>query len=95
MVQIDKVAFLKIVNLHPEFLFNNLKNTIWKLINTEKATFNLKSKIMKDGPSASTDLKIYKKGDYIIKEGDASNETMYFILEGSFAVMNQSKKSTF
>ncbi len=87
LVQIDKVAFLKIVNLHPEFLFNNLKNTIWKLINTEKATFNLKSKMMKEAPAASTDLKVYAKDDYIIKEGDASNETMYFILEGSFAVM--------
>ena len=86
LVQLDKVAFLKIVNLHPEFLFNNLKNTIWKLINTEKATFNLKSKIAKD-PQATTDLKVYNKGDFIIKEGDASNETMYFILDGSFAVL--------
>ncbi len=87
LVQLDKVAFLKIVNLHPEFLFNNLKNTIWKLINTEKATFNLKSRIVKEPPQATTDLKVYKKSDYIIKEGDASNETMYFILEGAFAVL--------
>jgi len=87
LVQLDKVAFLKIVNLHPEFLFNNLKNTIWKLINTEKATFNLKSRIVKDPPQATTDLKVYRKTDYIIKEGDASNETMYFILEGAFAVL--------
>ncbi|MBP9887865.1 MAG: cyclic nucleotide-binding domain-containing protein [Leptospiraceae bacterium] len=87
LVQLDKVAFLKIVNLHPEFLLNNLKNTIWKLINTEKATFNLKSRIVKEPPQATTDLKVYKKSDYIIKEGDASNETMYFILEGAFAVL--------
>lgn len=87
LVQLDKVAFLKIVNLHPEFLFNNLKNTIWKLINTEKATFNLKSRILKEPQQASTDLKIYKKSDYIIKEGDASNETMYFILDGAFSIL--------
>ena len=92
LVQLDKVAFLKIVNLHPEFLFNNLKNTIWKLINTEKATFNLKSKIVKD-PQTTTDLKVYKKGDFIIKEGDASNETMYFILDGEFAVLKNRGES--
>lgn len=86
LVQIDKVAFLKIVNLHPEFLFNNLKNTIWKLINTEKATFNLKSKMIKEAP-ASTDVKVYQNKEFIIKEGDPSNETMYFILEGPFSVL--------
>ncbi len=84
IVQLDKVAFLKIVNLYPDFLFNNLKTVIWKLINTEKATFNLKSKIVK--PEASTDIRILKEGDFIIRENDPSNETMYFILEGNFSV---------
>ncbi len=84
IVPIDKVAFLKIVNLHPEFLFNNLKNVIWKLINTEKAGFNLKSKFQKT--ESTSDIKEYKEDEFVIREGDENNETMYFILEGNFSV---------
>jgi CRP/FNR family transcriptional regulator, cyclic AMP receptor protein len=84
IVPIDKVAFLKIVNLYPEFLFNNLKNVIWKLINTEKASFKLKDKFQKTEPTS--DLKDLVENEFVIREGDSSNETMYFILEGNFSV---------
>lgn len=33
-----------------------------------------------------TDVHDYKKGDELISEGAASNETMYFVLNGSCAV---------
>jgi CRP-like cAMP-binding protein len=85
VVPLDKVAFLKIVNLYPEFLFNNLKTVIWKLINTEKATFNLKSKVVVKQEQLP-DIKSYKENEMVIKEGDISNETMYMILEGDFSV---------
>lgn len=81
---IDKSVFMKIMQISPEFLFNQAKAIIWKLINTEKITFQIKAEL--EARKQDTDIKTMKKGERIISEGDASNETMYFILDGLVSV---------
>lgn len=85
VIAVDKSAFMHIVHLSPEFLYTQLKNIIIKLINIEKVTTFLKSQIAKFKPS--NDIKLYKKDDIILKEGDKSNEIMYFILGGEYSVI--------
>ncbi|MCB1180356.1 MAG: cyclic nucleotide-binding domain-containing protein [Leptospiraceae bacterium] len=85
VVPIDKKIFLNLVNLNPELVFQQLKNFIWRLVNTEKAIQIIKNQL--ETRPKDTDLRKFKKGDYIIKEGDLSNETMYFILNGELSVL--------
>lgn len=85
IVAIDRKTFMEIVEIFPEFIFQELKSFIWKLINTEKANSFLKSEI--EASRKDTDIRDYKKGEIIIAENDPSNETMYFILNGEFFVL--------
>ncbi len=84
LIYIDKKIFYKILEIHPEFIFEELRGFIWKLINTEKANGLLQNQL--ENKSVESDIRIYKKGDVILKEGDLSNETMYYVLRGELNV---------
>ncbi|MCX7999589.1 MAG: cyclic nucleotide-binding domain-containing protein, partial [Leptospiraceae bacterium] len=84
LLYIDKKIFYKILEIHPEFIFEELQNFIWKLINIEKANQILKNQL--EEGSKESDIRIYKKGDIILREGDPSNETMYYVLKGELNV---------
>lgn len=84
IIYIDKKIFYKILEIHPEFIFEQLQNFIWKLVNTEKANQILKNQAEKK--PRESDIRIYNKGDIILREGDPSNETMYYVLKGELNV---------
>jgi len=84
VVPIDREVFMKVVEIYPEVVLLELKSFIWKLINTERANNALKTELENEKKEA--DIRSVKKGEVIIAENDASNETMYFILNGEFSV---------
>jgi CRP-like cAMP-binding protein len=84
VVPVDKKIFFNLVNLNPELVFQQLKNFIWRLVNTEKAIQIMKTHL--ENRPKDIDVRHFKKGDLVLREGDLSNETMYFILSGEFSV---------
>lgn len=91
LIYIDRKIFYKILEIHPEFVFEELKSFIWKLINTEKANQLLKNQL--ESKPRESDIRIYKKGDIILREGDPSNETMYYVLKGELNVYKNRGKN--
>lgn len=84
LIPVDKKIFSDIVNIHPEIIFQELKSFIWKLVNTEKSNQIIKTQL--ESKPKETDVRKFQKGEIILAEGDPSNETMYFVLNGEFNV---------
>ncbi|MEM7182015.1 MAG: cyclic nucleotide-binding domain-containing protein [Spirochaetota bacterium] len=90
LVELDKKIFMQIIQLKPEFLYEQLKLAIWKLIHIEKETFALKASL--EVQQDENDITVYPRDEVILEEGSLSNDSMYFILEGDFAVYKRIDK---